>query len=118
VIARPSANFFVGDPNLNQVVAHTAEAGARGKLVGANGGQVSWNVDYYHPENTDDIIYESTVANPNLAFYTNAGKTLRQCIEVNMRYDWSSITRWRTAGRSVPKRSYKAVSIASAMTRI
>jgi iron complex outermembrane receptor protein len=84
-------NFFVGDPNLNQVVAHTAEAGVRGKFVAANGGQLSWNVDYYHSENTDDIIYESSAANPNLAFYTNAGETLRQGVEVNIRYDWQRL---------------------------
>lgn len=49
-------NFFVGDPNLNQIVARTAEAGARGKLADAMGGQFDWNVDVYHTENTNDII--------------------------------------------------------------
>jgi len=81
-------NFFVGDPNLNQVVAHTIEIGARGRYADENGSPLSWNIDYYHTENTDDIIYESTAANPNLAFYTNAGRTLRQGLEVNMDYDW------------------------------
>ena len=38
-------------------------------------------------ENTNDIIYETTVYNPNLAFYTNAGRTLRQGLEANVRYD-------------------------------
>jgi outer membrane receptor protein involved in Fe transport len=80
-------NFFVGDPNLNQVVAHTAEVGLRGHFAAVNAGEFRWNLDYYHTQNTDDIIYESTVANPNLAFYTNAGKTLRQGIEANLRYD-------------------------------
>lgn len=81
-------NFFVGDPDLNQVVAHTAEAGVRGRLADGDGSQFTWNVGYYHAENTDDIIYESTAANPNLAYYTNAGRTLRQGIEVNTTYDW------------------------------
>ena len=80
-------NFFVGDPNLNQVVAHTAEVGVRGKFVDLIGGRIDWNVDVYRTQNTNDIIYESTVDNPNLAFYTNAGRTLRQGIEANLRYD-------------------------------
>jgi outer membrane receptor protein involved in Fe transport len=80
-------NFFVGDPNLQQVVAHTAEVGLRGHLTAMNDAEFRWNVDYYHTQNTDDIIYESTIANPNLAFYTNAGKTMRQGIEANLRYE-------------------------------
>jgi iron complex outermembrane receptor protein len=44
-------------------------------------------VDAYHTLNTNDIIYESTVYNPNLAFYTNAGRTLRQGLEANLNYD-------------------------------
>jgi outer membrane receptor protein involved in Fe transport len=80
-------NFFVGDPNLNQVVAHTFEVGLRGHTEAAAAGQFSWNVDGYHTANTNDIIYETTVYNPNLAFYTNAGRTLREGVEANLRYD-------------------------------
>jgi outer membrane receptor protein involved in Fe transport len=79
-------NFFVGDPNLNQVVAHTYEAGLRGR-VGDSQHALNWNVDAYHTEDTNDIIYETTVYNPNLAFYTNAGRTRRRGLEANMRYD-------------------------------
>jgi iron complex outermembrane receptor protein len=79
-------NFFVGDPDLHQVVARTYEAGVRGKQAGPLG-TVSWNVDVYRTQNTDDIIYESTVFNPNLAFYSNAGKTRRQGVEANLRFD-------------------------------
>jgi outer membrane receptor protein involved in Fe transport len=80
-------NFFVGDPDLHQVVARTYEAGVRGKLDAAAGSTISWNADLYHTQNTDDIIFESTVYNPNLAFYTNAGKTRRQGVEANLRFD-------------------------------
>jgi len=80
-------NFFVGDPNLKQVVAHTFEGGLRGDLTGFEGGKLGWNVDYFHTKNYDDLIYESTVLNPNLDYYTNAGKTLRQGVEANLRYD-------------------------------
>jgi outer membrane receptor protein involved in Fe transport len=80
-------NFFVGDPNLNQVVAHTYEVGMRGHTETAAAAQWSWNLDAYHTQDTNDIIYETTVYNPNLAFYTNAGRTLRRGIEANLRYD-------------------------------
>jgi outer membrane receptor protein involved in Fe transport len=80
-------NFFVGDPNLNQVVAHTYEVGVRGHTAEPAAGQWSWSLDGYHTRNTNDIIYETTVYNPNLAFYTNAGRTLRRGVEANLRYD-------------------------------
>lgn len=80
-------NFFVGDPDLKQVVAHTYEIGLRGQLSGKEGAKFGWNIDAYHALNTNDIIYENTVYNPNLAYYTNAGRTLRQGIEATLRYD-------------------------------
>jgi outer membrane receptor protein involved in Fe transport len=79
-------NFFVGDPNLDQVVTHTVEAGIRGQAAAADRGQLRWDVDVYHTVNTNDIIYESTVYNPNLAYYTNAGRTQRQGFEASLRY--------------------------------
>ena len=80
-------NFFVGDPNLNQVVARTVEAGARGRIQTGADGRFSWNIDYYQTANTNDIIFEAAADNPNLAFYTNAGRTLRQGVEANLRYE-------------------------------
>jgi outer membrane receptor protein involved in Fe transport len=80
-------NFFVGDPNLTQVVAHTYEVGLRGHGGQPLSGEWAWNLDGYHTQNTNDIIYETTVYNPNLAFYTNAGRTLRRGVEGNVRYD-------------------------------
>jgi outer membrane receptor protein involved in Fe transport len=79
--------FFVGDPDLKQVVARTFEAGARGTVAEFGGGKLGWNADYYHTKDHDDLIYETTTYNPNLAFYTNAGATLRQGVEANLRYD-------------------------------
>ncbi len=80
-------NFFVGDPSLKQVVSHTFEFGARGRLEGFAQGRLTWNLDYYHTQNFDDLIFESTLLNPNLNFYTNAGKTLRQGVEASLHYD-------------------------------
>ena len=80
-------NFFIGDPNLKQVVARTFEFGLRGKLPDLAGGRLRWDADYYHTKNHDDLIFQSALDNPNLAFYTNAGSTLRQGAEANLHYD-------------------------------
>jgi iron complex outermembrane recepter protein len=80
-------NFFVGDPDLKQVVAHTVEGGLRGHWEIQTDREFRWNVDVYRIANTNDIIYESTAYNPNLAFYTNAAHSRRQGVEANARYD-------------------------------
>ena len=82
-------NFFVGDPPLRQVVAQTFELGLRGTVDPFASGRLTWNADYYHAENSNDIIYQTTtdLSANQLAYYTNAGKTLRQGVELNLRYD-------------------------------
>jgi outer membrane receptor protein involved in Fe transport len=80
-------SFFVGDPNLKQVVARTFESGARGTVAQLGQGKLTWNADYFHTKDHDDLIYETTDYNPNLAYFTNAGATLRQGVEANLRYD-------------------------------
>ncbi len=79
-------NFFVGDPSLRQVVAHTIEVGFRGGPERVLGGRLDWNFDYYHTADTDEIIYEATAYDPNLAFYRNGGRDLRQGFEVSLDY--------------------------------
>lgn len=80
-------NYFVGDPDLRQVVARTYEVGIRGKADQGTGHSMSWNVDVYRTQNSNDITYESTVYDPNLAFYTNVGKTRRQGLEADLDYE-------------------------------
>ena len=80
-------NFFIGDPNLKQVVSRTVEAGLRGRLADVAGGRFSWNADYFHTKNHDDLIYQSALGNQNLAYYSNDGATLRQGLEANVHYD-------------------------------
>ena len=84
-------NFFVGDPPLKQVVADTFEVGARGAVGEALGGRWTWNADLYHTVNNNDIVYETTAYNPNLAYYVNAGQTLRQGAEVTLHYDTAAV---------------------------
>ena len=82
-------NALVGDPNLNQVVTYTFEAGLRGRFdIGA--GQVNWSAGVYHALNTDDIINVASPI-PGHEYFQNAGNTLRQGIEANANYTWD---RW------------------------
>ena len=80
-------NALVGDPNLNQVITYTFEAGFRGHLA-INKGDLNWTLGAYHALNTDDII---NVASPIIGheYFQNAGNTLRQGIEANATYKWA-----------------------------
>ena len=77
-------NALVGDPNLQQVVTYTFEAGLRGQFNIAQG-QMSWTVGGFHALNTNDIIAVSSPI-PGHEFFQNAGNTLRQGIEANLNY--------------------------------
>jgi len=71
------ANFFVGDPDLKQVVAHTVEAGLRGRFDITSGARVSYDVGLFHTDSDDDIIFVNSVT-LNRAFFANVGQTRRQ----------------------------------------
>jgi iron complex outermembrane receptor protein len=82
-------NALVGDPNLQQVVSHTFEAGLRG-LLDPGKGQLTWTVGAYHTLNTNDIINVASPI-PGHEYFKNGGDTLRQGIEANATYKWD---RW------------------------
>ena len=77
------ANFFVGDPNLKQVIAHTVEAGIRGNVVPFESAHLIYNLGLYHTDLDDDIVF---VNSPVLgrAFFTNVGQTRRQGIDAGL----------------------------------
>ena len=79
------ANFFVGDPNLKQVVAHTLEAGVRGSFPTVAGGNLSYNIGLYRSNLDDDIVF---VNSPTLdrAYFTNVGQTRRQGVDVGVQF--------------------------------
>jgi iron complex outermembrane recepter protein len=86
------ANFFVGDPNLKQVVAHTVEAGLRGSLAIRDSGRLSYNLGFYRSDLNDDIVFVNSVT-LNRAFFTNVGQTRRQGIDASVQYKtarWSA----------------------------
>jgi outer membrane receptor protein involved in Fe transport len=70
-------NAFVADPPLEQVVAHTWEAGARGQARGVN-----WTFSTFRTSSRDDIIFISSGALTNQGHFANVGDTLRRGIEV------------------------------------
>lgn len=71
------ANFFVGDPNLKQVVARTMAIGARGRWHPGAGALVRWNADLFRAEDSDDIMLTAS-ATPGLDYFRNIGLTRRQ----------------------------------------
>jgi outer membrane receptor protein involved in Fe transport len=80
------ANFFTGDPSLQQVVSHTFEAGLRARLHPFAGATLSTDIGYYHAALTNDILF---VNSPIIgrAFFENVGSTLRQGVDVNLRLE-------------------------------
>lgn len=86
------ANFFVGDPDLKQVVAHTIEAGLRGQFHPADGMTLRWDASYFHADLDDDILFVNSPIQGR-AFFQNVGTTRRQGIDISTRLNaerWSA----------------------------
>ena len=79
------ANFFVGDPNLKQVVAHTVEFGLRGNLAISDSDRLSYNLGFFHSNLDDDIVFVNSAA-LNRAFFANVGQTRRQGVDASIQY--------------------------------
>ncbi len=77
------ANFFVGDPNLKQVVAHTEEAGVRGSLPALGDLTVSYDLGLFHSILSNDIAFINS-ATLGRAYFTNVGQTRRQGIDASV----------------------------------
>ncbi len=71
------ANFFVGDPDLKQVVAHTVEAGLRGHAEVASGARLGYDLSLFRTDSDDDIAFINSVT-LNRAFFANIGQTRRE----------------------------------------
>ena len=78
------ANFFVGDPDLKQVVAHTVEAGLRGHIQFTDDARMGYDLGLFHTNSDDDIVFINSIT-LNRAFFANVGQTRRQ--GVNARAD-------------------------------
>jgi iron complex outermembrane recepter protein len=86
------ANFFVGDPNLQQVISHTVEAGVRGTVPVGDSDRLTYNLGLYRSNLDDDILFVNSVT-LNRAFFTNVGQTRRQGLDASIQYKaprWSA----------------------------
>ena len=71
-------NALVGDPNLQQVMSYTFEAGLRGQFDIAQG-LVNWTVGGFHALNTNDIIADLKPALQDMnSFRTPATRFARE----------------------------------------
>jgi len=77
------ANFFVGDPDLKQVVAHTFEGGVRGRVSPFGGTRLSYDVALYRTDLDNDIAFVNAVT-LGRAYFANVGKTRRQGGDANV----------------------------------
>jgi outer membrane receptor protein involved in Fe transport len=81
------ANFFVGDPNLKQVVARTFEAGLRGRFALPGDNALIYDFGLFHTNSDDDIVFVNSPT-LNRAFFANVGLTRRQ--GASARLDWKA----------------------------
>jgi iron complex outermembrane receptor protein len=79
------ANFFVGDPNLKQVVSRTVEAGVRGTVTPFDGAQLSYNLALFRSNLSDDIAFINSVTQGR-AFFANIGETRRQGVDAGLQF--------------------------------
>jgi iron complex outermembrane recepter protein len=87
------ANFFVGDPNLQQVVSHTIEAGLRAQLQPIEGATVSSDIAYFRSTLNNDIIFVNSPIEGR-GFFQNIGTTLRQGVDLSTRLKTDHLLAW------------------------
>jgi outer membrane receptor protein involved in Fe transport len=77
------ANFFVGDPHLDQVIAHTIEAGLRGTTTPASGATLSYELALFQTDLHNDIAFVNS-ATQGRAFFANIGDTQRRGFDARL----------------------------------
>lgn len=75
------ANFFVADPPLRQVVAHTWELGAAGRSA-AGGWRLEWLASAYRADSRDEIRRVASGVRGR-AYFQNLGDARRQGLELS-----------------------------------
>jgi outer membrane receptor protein involved in Fe transport len=77
-------NFFVGDPDLKQVVSHSYEAGLNGHYK-LKDGSILFHASYFRTDNDDDIQFVTSTT-VGRAFFRNVGETRREGVEGSASY--------------------------------
>jgi outer membrane receptor protein involved in Fe transport len=72
-------NALASDPPLKQVVTHTWEAGLRGRLER----NVSWSLGGFRAENTNDLLFVSSIQT-GAGYFKNFAKTRRQGVQADV----------------------------------
>lgn len=78
------ANFFVGDPHLDQVIAHTVESGIRGSLTPIDGVGLRYELALFQTNLDDDIAFVNSQTQGR-AYFANIGQTQRRGIDARVR---------------------------------
>ena len=78
-------NAFVSDPPLEQIVARTWEAGARGTI-----GRLNWTVSGFRTAAADDIIFVSSGTLRGEGHFENVERTWRKGVEAGLEYSLAS----------------------------
>jgi iron complex outermembrane receptor protein len=79
------ANFFVGDPDLQQVISYTMEAGVRGSFTPFDGANLSYNLALFRSNLNNDIAFINSVTTGR-AFFANVGQTRRQGVDAGLQF--------------------------------
>jgi len=87
------ANFLVADPNLQQVVAHTFEAGIRGQARPLPDTALSAGIALYRTNLTNDILFLNSPIQGR-AFFGNVGGTLRQGVDLDLQLKTDRLLAW------------------------
>ena len=87
------ANFFVGDPSLQQVVGHTVEAGLRGRFQPFGGATLKSDLAFFHTTLDNDILFVNSPIEGR-AFFQNVGSTLRQGVDLNIQLKTARLLAW------------------------
>ena len=81
---------LASDPPLKQVVAKTAEVGARGTLSDAGLGKFGWDLSVYRTNSENDIYgISTTIAS---GFFQNVGSTRREGGDLNLTYQTQKVS--------------------------
>jgi len=88
-------NAFTADPNLDQVVSRTVEAGARGRFFPSWGApddavSVHWSAAFYTAWNHDDILFIASGPLVGSGYFANAGATRRMGVEASLVGRWNA----------------------------
>jgi outer membrane receptor protein involved in Fe transport len=86
-------NFFVGDPNLFQVVSYTYSSGIKGRVQMPGELSLSWNLDAYHTSIHHEIILVASGLSGR-AFFRNVAATRRQGVTANFTVENDKLAVW------------------------